>query len=290
MDEPGFRSLERDAERSAFPNTVNNRAMTVTLFSWGYWGWGQATTQLVQAVDIAEEERGLRPPIFVDIRLRREGRAKGFIGNTFRDLVGESRYRWMEGLGNAYIASGEAGIKIKRPDAAADLLALALRAAEDKRRVIFYCACEFPWCQGKRSCHRDKVTELLLSEAQQAGRTVSIIEWPGGQPVDNRLRVDHKLFMAVMNGRMSIPFDGKYLAEYAGLPWGSILTLEDDHDTEAELVAVGPAMFATSKITGGHWFLPVFLQGERGKQRASLVREVNQWRRQCGLHERCLVS
>ncbi len=263
--------------------------MTVTLFSWGYWGWGKATEQLVEAVDKAEKKRGFRPPMFVDVRLLRQGRAKGFVGNAFRDLAGESRYRWMEDLGNAHIASGEGGIKIKRPEAAADLLDLAFQAVKDRRRVIFYCACKFPWREGKRWCHRDKITELLLAEAKRAGRTISIIEWPGGEPVDARLRVDRKLFLSVMNGRMSIPFDVKYLAEYAGLPWGSILTLECEQDTETGLVAVGPASFATSKTNGGHWQLPVFVQAEAGKQKASLVREVEQWRRQCGLHERRLV-
>ncbi len=49
--------------------------------------------------------------------------------------LGEPRYRWMEDLGNAHIASGEGGIKIKRPEAAADLLDLAFQAVKDHRRV-----------------------------------------------------------------------------------------------------------------------------------------------------------
>ena len=105
-----------------------------------------------------ERARGFRPPIFVDTRLRRQGRAKGFVGSAFRDLVGEARYRWMQDLGNAHIASGERGIKIKCPQAATDLLELAFKALKDHRHVIFYCACDFPWCEGKRHCHRDKIT------------------------------------------------------------------------------------------------------------------------------------
>jgi hypothetical protein len=36
--------------------------MDITLFSWGYWGWG-ATDQVVEAFDAAEQARGLHPPI-----------------------------------------------------------------------------------------------------------------------------------------------------------------------------------------------------------------------------------
>jgi hypothetical protein len=49
----------------------------ITLFSWGYWGWGNATEQLVESANLAEKKRGLKPPVFVDIRRKRQGRAKG---------------------------------------------------------------------------------------------------------------------------------------------------------------------------------------------------------------------
>jgi hypothetical protein len=42
-----------------------------TLFTWGYYGWGNHTPQLVEAVDAVETSRGFEPPIFVDIRIRR---------------------------------------------------------------------------------------------------------------------------------------------------------------------------------------------------------------------------
>jgi hypothetical protein len=59
----------------------------LTLFTWGYWGWGgstRSTRKLVQAVDVAEKKRGQKPPFFVDIRLQRSVRAKGFIGDARR--------------------------------------------------------------------------------------------------------------------------------------------------------------------------------------------------------------
>jgi hypothetical protein len=262
--------------------------MTITLFSWGYWGWGNATRQLVKAVDAAEKKRRFRPPIFVDIRLRRQGHAKGFVGNAFCDVIGASRYQWIGRLGNANVGTGRKGIKIKCPQAAAELLDLAYRAAKDRRRVIFYCACEFPLCEGKRRCHRDAVTELLLAEARNRGRLVSVVEWPGGRPVDARLKVDQGLYRSVISGRWNIPFGDDKLPAFAGLAWGSVLTLESANDRDKQLVAVGPPIFATSRggKADGHWQLPVCIQAEAEQQRASLVREIEQWRRQCGLDER----
>jgi hypothetical protein len=38
-----------------------NEMSRQTLFSWGYWGWGNATEQLVEAVDAVETSRGYQP-------------------------------------------------------------------------------------------------------------------------------------------------------------------------------------------------------------------------------------
>src|SRR6266851_4311898 len=114
--------------------------MHITLFSWGYWGWGNATDRVVEAFDAAESARGFKPPIFVDTRLRRQGRAKGFVGNAFRDRVGQSRYHWMDDMGNLAIATGAGGVEIKNPRAVTELLDLAARAGDENRRVILYCA------------------------------------------------------------------------------------------------------------------------------------------------------
>jgi hypothetical protein len=70
----------------------------ITLFSWGYYGWGNATSRLVELVDSLEKSRGYKPTLFVDIRIRRAGRAPGFIGTGFEDLLGNARYRWMKSL------------------------------------------------------------------------------------------------------------------------------------------------------------------------------------------------
>jgi hypothetical protein len=155
--------------------------MPLTIFSWGYWGWGKATEQLVRGIDAVELDRGYAPPIFVDIRIRRTGRAAGFVGEAFRDTVGDTRYRHMKGLGNENVLDHKPGTKIRNPAAAAELLRLALEEARNNRRVLFYCACDYPWHDGVRFCHRDEVTDLLRTEARSSGRAIEIVEWPGGR-------------------------------------------------------------------------------------------------------------
>jgi hypothetical protein len=155
--------------------------------------------------------------------------------------------------------------------------------------VIFFCACEFPCFEGKLSCHRDTVTGLLLAEARKKERSISVVEWPGGKPKARRLEVECKLFSSVLNGRWYIPFEGRRLAEFAefaGLPWGSILTLGCAQPTANAFVAVGPARFPAPTSGGTHWRLPVFWQAEEGKAKASVLRDTANWRRQCGLNER----
>jgi hypothetical protein len=180
----------------------------------------------VEAFDKAERSREFRPPLFIDARLRRQGRAKGFVGNAFRDLVGVSRYRWMQDLGNLAIATGSGGVQIKNPAAVADLVDLALHAADERRSVIFYCAYEFPSLDGALACHRRTIADLLLAHAKRIGRSISVLEWPGDAPTETRISVDKKMFSAITRGRMSVPFADDRLPAFAALPWASMLTVE----------------------------------------------------------------
>src|ERR1019366_5621079 len=96
------------------------------LFTWGYYGWGNHTPQLVDAVDAVETSRGFEPPLFVDIRIRRNVRAKGFVGSAFEKLLGPSRHHWMKSLGNKFIQTRTGpNIQIADPGAADALLDLA---------------------------------------------------------------------------------------------------------------------------------------------------------------------
>src|ERR1035438_8590829 len=156
---------------------------TITIFTWGYYGWRNATPQLIEAVDAVETSRGFMPPTFVDIRIRRNVRAKGFVGNAFEKLMGPSRHRWMKSLGNKFIQTRTGPfVQIAEPSAADELLDLALESANHKQRLLFFCSCQWPMCDGEIASHRSTVAELVLKAAQRRGEHVEIVEWPGGEP------------------------------------------------------------------------------------------------------------
>src|ERR1019366_9161049 len=230
-----------------------------TIFTFGYFGWGNATPQLVQAVDAVETIRGFEPPIFVDIRIRRNVRANGFVGSAFEKLLGPSRHRWMKSLGNKFIQTRTGpDIQIAEPSAANELLDLALDSAGDKQRLLFFCSCQWPRCDGEIACHRCTVAELVLKAAQKRDESVEIVEWPGGEPKEIDLDVTPEVFASVRKGRMTVPLGQQPdLAVVAGLPWGSIATV---HSAGNKLYRiVGPAIWQTEK-----WSLPVFLSDADG--------------------------
>lgn len=227
--------------------------MTTTIFTWGYYGWGNATPHLVEAVDAVERSRGFEPPIFVDIRIRRTVRAKGFQGNAFEKMLGPTRHRWMKSLGNKFIQTRTGpNIQIAEPSAADELLDLALESAERKQRLLFFCSCQWPRCDGEIACHRTTVAGLVLKAAQERGERVEIVEWPGGQPGPINLDVEAKVFATLRRGRMTVPLDkGFNLGQLAGLPWGSVATLYFGQEQLHRIV--GPAVRQP-----GQWVLPVF--------------------------------
>lgn len=232
--------------------------MLVTLFSWGYWDWGGVTPKLVSAVDAVESARGFEPPLFVDVRFSRSVRAAGFRQGAFEKLLGPERYRWMKGLGNSCIgARSGPTMQIADPSAARDLLDLAIEFAKDKRRIIYFCSCKAPPVKDQEACHRFEVGRLLAHDASVRGLKVELIEWPGGEPSSLAIDVSSQLFGEVKRDRPFLPVvtpDGK-LAEYAGLAWGSLLTVRCGDQT---VVAVtGPAKFA------GGWKLPILSWHDR---------------------------
>ena len=141
----------------------------LTLLAWGYWGWGNSTRKFLQAIDAFEKKEGFNPPIFVDIRLQRSARAPGFSGITFERLVSPTRYWWMPELGNANIETNKDGIRIKDSFSARTLVTLAKHYQRQKRRIIFFCACE-----EFRYCHRKHVAKLVKKEAARRRWRVKI--------------------------------------------------------------------------------------------------------------------
>lgn len=224
--------------------------MTTTIFTFGYFGWGNHTADLVKAVDAVEKARGFQPPVFVDIRIRRAVRAPGFNGGAFGKLLGEDRYRWMNSLGNEAIVNRRLGrVKIADPDSAVDLLQLARSSAKEGRRVIYFCGCRWPRMDGRLACHRTSVMQLLMRAARREERLLQVVEWPGGKPGHVDFNLEPELFSTIAKGRMTIPRQ-RADVELRGLPWGSIATLRCGDDTIHRIV--GPALRQTEQ-----WVLPV---------------------------------
>lgn len=218
---------------------------TLKLFSWGYYGWGNATKQLIKAVDGVEQERGFQPPIFVDIRIRRSGRATGFVGSAFEDLLGD-RHLWMPKLGNKRILSRKGkSIQIAQPEAVDELLDLALKADEEKRRLIFFCGCLWPKCNGKNACHRSEVTDLLIAAAKKRKISVNVVEWPGDERKRNRVKLRAEQFRAVLKGSRFVPMSRQMQPQdLDGPAWGSIITFTRGKEAVHRLV--GPLIWRKS--------------------------------------------
>ena len=251
----------------------------ITAFTWGYWGWGTHAADFVRNLDAVEKARGWKPPLFVDIRIRRTGRARDFHQNAFERLVGQRRYRWMKTLGNRSIITKKSRMEIVDPKAANDLLEHVLQAHGQKRRVIFFCACEYPGTAHSPNCHRTAVAGLLLNVAHRKGVQLTVAEWPGGEPRTTELHTSPQTVKNILRGATRVPLPNlglKDRREFAALPWCSRLKLSSDERSVA--VVSGPAKM------GREWFLPV-VGPERSRETdtlASLQKTASRLRRSQG--------
>lgn len=225
---------------------------TTTLFSFGYWGWGTSSSHLVEAVDAIEENRGFNPPIFVDVRFSRAVRAPGFKGAAFENQLGDDRYRWMKSLGNKRIVmKSSPGMQIAEPKAANVLLDLAMQAVKGKRRLIFFCSCQWPRWEGEVACHRSWVASLLLARAGKRGIPIEVVEWPGGKPGHMSIDLQPDLFRKVRDGRLSIPVGRAIsLRDWDGPPWGTTCSFHCGGERFHRIV--GPPFWQKDE-----WCLPV---------------------------------
>jgi hypothetical protein len=239
----------------------------ITIFSWGYWGWGSSAAQFVKGADAVEASRGYEPLLFVDVRLQRSVRAANFRGSAFEELVGETRYRWMKKLGNLAIADRSLGqIKIKDPHEAELLLDIAIENMKKNRRVLFFCACPFP-----KNCHRYEVGKLLIKAAKRRNLNLEVVEWPGGEPKEVQERVSGDVLKRLKNGAQILPLPAQTdPAKGMGLPWGSIVEIMGD--SESLCFISGPAIYKQEK-----WGFPVVffyeLFNAPGEAREKAIRE-----------------
>lgn len=207
---------------------------------------------MIEAVDAVEASRGFRPPLFVDVRIRRSVRAVGFNGSAFEKLLGPDRHRWLRSLGNERIITGTGPpIQIADPTAVNTLLGLAVASAEQSRRMIFFCGCQWPKRDGKVACHRATIAGLCVAAALRRSQSIEVVEWPGGGAGQVELEFSRDMLAAVENGRASVPVTTAVLAEVAGLSWCSTATLRSGLKRLQRLV--GPA-----RRQKGQWVLPVF--------------------------------
>jgi hypothetical protein len=234
-------------------------------FTWGYHGWGSESKHFVRAADWMEKKRGFLPPVFVDLRFARAGRAANFKGNLFRDIVGSHRYVWMPKLGNKRIKTKTGKrMQIADPAAAVVLFNQILKLSKKRRRVVMFCACPQPMHGGRPACHRALVADLLLKEAKTHRLTLQLSEWPGEQPVSMTVRagksqIDMKRCTVPLG-----PLDGKR-PSMAVLGWGSRIRFETPewHRT----IITGPA-----DVQRGQWTLGVFEDATfSGKAEASAL-------------------
>ena len=242
----------------------------LTIFTFGYWGWGGATSELIRAINTAERRKGFSTPVFFDIRLKRSVRAKGFRADAFERLLPRGRYRWFPRLGNINIVAKKRGVKIKDPFASRILFEEALKFAKANRRVIIFCACEFP-----NHCHRRVVAKLLLKEAERTGHPIRIAEWPGGEPIRSRVRVTKAIFKGICGNILNVRLSSRSVSrDVVGLPWGSIVDVESGK--ESVPIISGPAKFQNG------WILPIWEQHEPNTPAAKLRRASEKWLRSHG--------
>lgn len=241
----------------------------LTIFTFGYWGWGNHTPQMVDAFDASEARAGFAAPLFVDTRFRREVRAVGFRGDAFERVVGKDRYRWVKRLGNKNIvADAPDEICIADPTAVGELLDWAIEAASHSQRIVYYCACEYP-----EGCHRHVIAEMLANEALRRSVPLTVVEWPGGEPGINELVMPLETVKAVLRGRKSVHLPPELTPLHA-LPWYSVVNLLAESGGRAVPFLTGPARFAD----GTGWYLPVLDLGEESQDPTVLLEEAAKWR------------
>ena len=223
----------------------------LTLFSWGYKGWGNSIPQLLHATQTAEQARGFLPPLFVDIRFRRAVRAEGFKEKAFEKVLGPERYIWLKDLGNANITDADATkAKISNKNAVNDLIDIAMSAAKKNQRLIFFCSCH----SQDQNCHRHLVAKLTLQAAKKRTIPLTIAEWPGDEPtkipaLTFQITKAHFNKLLTEQDFPGIPIEEKLAELYFALPWGSLVWVQEGE--RRALVGTGPAM-----IRAGKWFLP----------------------------------
>ena len=255
---------------------------SLTMFTWGYGGWGSSTRQLKEAVDAVEHARGFDPPYFVDLRIRRSVRAEGFRENAFEKTVGKARYRWMPSLGNNQIERRNGPrVQIDEPAAVEELLGIALRRNAKRQRLLIFCQCRLPGRpRAHDRCHRAEVASLLLKAAARRNVSLTIAEWPGGRPQSRVLETRDLQVERAKNGARNVFLGkGQPSVDLLALPWRSLVHLKSPG---ASVRAIAdPAVYR-----GGKWLLPIPFGADDQLDASALRKKSLLKRRMSGLDSR----
>ena len=178
------------------------------------------------------------------------------IDRTVELLASDKIVGWMHGgaefgpraLGNRSILTKANRIVIDDPSAANDRLELAIAAAKEKRRVIFFCSCRWPKTEDRIECHRVKVADLVLEAASAKGISIEVVEWPGGTRKPLEIQLSMPVFRKVCAGARSIPLPETINpVVLEGPAWATLAQLCCDQDSTLRLV--GPAKWVKDRWT-----------------------------------------
>jgi len=209
------------------------------VFMFGYHGWGNSVPQLWKLMKYKETRDGYKKPFLVDVRFKRTGRAKGFIGNALESEIGKNNYLHIKELGNQYSNDPTKDIKIANPkNGITDLYDKIIDMQKENRRVIFFCH-----CANARFCHRTKITKLLLKEFTKNKKKVKIVEWPG-KASNNKLEITlddyqvHKLNKKPSHFKIPDKLGKIHIA-----PWGTKLIMKSKKKGDNLTRYISHAMF-----------------------------------------------
>lgn len=122
------------------------------------------------------------------------------------------------------------------------------------------------------------VAGLVLKAVQKRGVALEIVEWPDGEPKHVSLDLTPEVFVAVGRGRKTVPLGNQpYLAEVAGLPWCSTVTLKSNGESLHRVV--GPAIRQSDQ-----WVSPIVDFFDDSPSLADHQREAERVRRRLGLN------
>ena len=163
-----------------------------------------------------------------------------------------------------------------------ELLGIGLRRNAKRQRLLVFCRCPLPGRPGRHDqCHRVEVASLLLKAAAKRNVSLTITEWPGGQPQSRALKIDDLQLEKAKTGARYVPLGRRQpRLELLALPWSSRVRLMSSKSCVQAIA--DPAVYRSGK-----WLLPITsVVDDRRTGGWALHKESLPERRQFGLEVR----